>query len=87
MNMLLEMEVPELFNRIMELKDCYDCGGKRIVEIVSYYGAEVDEYECNAMEDLYSLPELIGQDYLDFNAEPLDDGDYDNISLFQCKRI
>ena len=73
MNMLLEMETLELFNRIMELKDCYDCGGKRILEIVSEYGTETDDYECNAMEDLYSLPELVGQDYVDFNAEPLDD--------------
>ena len=42
MNMLLEMETLELFNRIMELKDCYDCGGKRIIEIVSEYGTEID---------------------------------------------
>ena len=73
MKMLFETEMMELLDKIMEIKDCYECGGKKILDIISEYGTDIGDYECNAMEDLYSLPELIGQDYLDFNAEPLND--------------
>lgn len=77
MNRLLNTEIIELLDRIMEVKACYDSGGERIVEIVSDYSTDPCDYECNAMEDLYSLPELIGMDYLDYNAEPVDDYDSD----------
>ena len=68
---LLNTEIIEMLDRIMEIKACYDSGGERIVEIVSEYSSDPCDYECNALEDIYSLPELIGQDYLDYNAEPL----------------
>ena len=68
---LLNTEIIEILDRILEVKACYDSGGERIVEIVSDYRSDPCDYECNAMEDLYSLPELIGMDYLNYNAEPL----------------
>ena len=71
MNRLLNAEIIELLDRIMEVKTCYDSGGERIVEIVSDYSTDPCDYECNAMDDIYSLPELIGQDYLNYNAEPI----------------